>query len=578
MSWYFGLYGNLNQNDRDYFDNVGSEALFQVRNEKLLLCSGGLKENLNYHFENDDNTDSGWLIVGFGLLERENDFIFANNDYWSAILTENDFYDEKLNGHFCGVRWSEKEIFLFSDNLGIRDFYYTELNGIIAFSSRPHILSNYRKDCLVKWPVIGSRWLLRNQIDRKSPYSNLSRVSSSGRVIINENGIITNERLWQPKSISPSSVDADIPLKKFFLSECFQNKKIRLALSGGMDSRFLLSIINSNHKNYEVFTLGDPNHPDSIIASKIASALNLKHCQYEVKELNETEIIKHTLDFISYTGATAPASESMQKLYFENLYEPDSIVIDGGFGEIGRRSLFNKLLSFGKKYLMAQDSQRILDLLIYQDRAYYSKDVYKMILEYSKDSLEVLFSEMPDPNYFGAENWMDLYSVRTKLINYTSLEQARVDNYVQNLTPFSEKFYFDYSFTIPLKEKINSKMYKMLIKSDNPLISKFPIVKGDTYVPFSAPDLYNKLYSKVKNKIVKPYIDDFKIMFFKSMKNYFNDLLNSQSVRQSGIYDINYLQQKFNSSFKETVVPNPELDFWLATELLRQKTENILKV
>ena len=55
-------------------------------------------------------------------------------------------------------------------------------------------------------------------------------------------------------------------------------RKISLSLSGGLDSRLLLSCLaNKNSELWETHTFGDPNHPDSKIASQLLSSLNLKN-------------------------------------------------------------------------------------------------------------------------------------------------------------------------------------------------------------------------------------------------------------------------------------------------------------
>ncbi|MDZ7623677.1 MAG: hypothetical protein U5J96_04410 [Ignavibacteriaceae bacterium] len=48
------------------------------------------------------------------------------------------------------------------------------------------------------------------------------------------------------------------------------DKKISLSLSGGLDLRFLLSYLaNKNSDFWDSHTFGDPNHPDSKIASDL---------------------------------------------------------------------------------------------------------------------------------------------------------------------------------------------------------------------------------------------------------------------------------------------------------------------
>src|SRR5690606_33388638 len=112
---------------------------------------------------------------------------------------------------------------------------------------------------------------------------------------------ITNKN-WHPDLVN------ELPEKKDFLSVLkdftnvnYKNKNISLALSGGLDSRLLFTLLISNGKNFSVHSLNNHSHPDTKIAAEISKRYGISHIFFEPTIPSSKNIIPL---LSSYAGET----------------------------------------------------------------------------------------------------------------------------------------------------------------------------------------------------------------------------------------------------------------------------------
>ena len=157
--------------------------------------------------------------------------------------------------------------------------------------------------------------------------------------------------------------------------------------------------------------------------------------------------------------------------------------------------------------------------------------------------LENLFETMPDINKFGVENWLDLLAIRTKYPNYNALEQSRMDCLAVGYTPFASKFFINSVMNSPVNKRKNANYFRQIISNNAPGLSKFPLVKGNTYLPYSFQTLPSKILGKIKQKAGFTYSDPIIQKFLFSLKEYVLDTINSSEVRKCPVYDYKNLQK-----------------------------------
>jgi len=560
MSWLFGYFGN------QATSNIQSPEppLFSFKSSNLILHAGGNKQTT---FFKSNSLGSCWAIVGVGLRILDDECVVLNENDYNSILNSPQIVFNPINGHYVAVKYSDNELEFFTDDLGLREINIVKTVHGYGFTTRIDWLKYFIKS-EIELKEFGSRWLLQNQISRKSIIKGVHRLVSSNAMI--QNGELKVEQhTWQPDfDVELSKVKFDDILKSLLM---IKEKKVSLSLSGGLDSRLLLSyLFNKNSGHWETHTFGDPNHPDSKIASEMLSSLGRKNEIIDGELPSTDKLIEILKNYSIQTMVTNPVSSILNLRFYSRLTDGNRIIIDGGFGEIWRRAFANRLLILGKNTLLRKDLKAIANLLRYNRANIFSEEA---LIEFNlgiSEQLDDLFDEFPDINQIRPEHWIDLLSIRTRLANYYAPEQTRVDQYVISFMPFVQKDILKLLFDADEKVKLNDKFFKQFIKQNVSVLTKYPLVKGKITHSFNVSSLSSRLQSRIKNKLGIFYKDKHQINFLNSMREFIGDIINSSDVRSYEYYDskkLNTIANKFLSSGGKY---NKELDWFLSFELFRQ--------
>lgn len=425
MSWLFGYFGNTEQ------QKITSTEipLYQFKDSNLILFAGGNKQTC---FFKSDTIDSCMAVVGVGLKSAGDIYEVLDEDEWNAHLASNQIYLDTLNGHFVAIKYSDNELKLFTDELGLREIFIVGLSDGFGFTTRIDWIKYFIKP-EIDLREFGSRWLLQNQISQNSFVKNVKRLICADATI-KKGELRIEKNIWKPDFDTTVNGEIFNKILKSLLS--VKNKKISLSLSGGLDSRVLLSFLsNKNFDLWETHTFGDPNHPDSKVASDLLISLN-KNNEIITDELpSKDKLIEIARTYSVQSAVTNPVSSIINLRFYDRLANKNRIIIDGGFGEIWRRAFANRLLIIRKKALLRKDSKKTSDFLIYKRADIFSDEVLVEMKNGIKNQLNILFTELPDPSQIGPEKWVDLFSIKTRLINYYAPEQARLDQYVTSFMP-----------------------------------------------------------------------------------------------------------------------------------------------
>ena len=180
-----------------------------------------------------------------------------------------------LNGHFVAIKYSDNELKIFTDELGLRDIHIVQLPDGFGFTTRIDWLKYFIKP-EIDLKEFGSRWLLQNQISRNSIIKNVTQTCLCKCNYSKKIPLSIEQNEWQPNFEMPGNQEIFNSILHQLLS--IRDKKILLSLSGGIDSRLLLSYLAAKKSElWETHTFGDPNHPDSKVASELLSSLNRKN-------------------------------------------------------------------------------------------------------------------------------------------------------------------------------------------------------------------------------------------------------------------------------------------------------------
>lgn len=574
MSW---IFGTIPQNGKNY-----TESLSRIDNDKFLthntrevqFFAGGFEQNLFYSEQNK------WVVAGIGLTSNFQSSKILNYNDWYHLLKRKNFEDKlkELNGHFIIIKWSDNKVSFYSDVLGLREIYLLKNNNGVFFSTNATWLSKFN-DLELNFAEFGSRWMLFNQISDKSIFKNVVRVvaGKTATVSLGDNNISINNYNWLPSNSE----------KKFGLKEYSSNltslinlnipktHHISLSLSGGMDSRVISSYLLKNNLSFDTHTFGNPNHPDSLIAKKIADSFKLKHEQINLDFTDKNKIIQDISEYTSQTLVNNAASAILQLQNYRVLNGRNIVLVDGGFGEIWRREFFYKMFLRGKNALIERDMSKIIPDLILQRADIFNNNSMLQMKKGIEVQLNELFTKLPNIKKNNLGNWLDVFAIKTRLVNYYSHEQARLDNNLVSIMPFLQPSILKELFNMPISLRRNGKLFRKIIKSNAPKLKNFALAKGEFTYPFFMGSLQSRLLSLIQRKFgVNTYQRNSSLVLLNSLKEFIYDTVNSKTVMETPFYDMLKIRKIVDEFYAGNKNYSNELDWFLTFELFRQKYQN----
>ncbi|MFA7418212.1 MAG: hypothetical protein WCZ90_00900 [Melioribacteraceae bacterium] len=573
MSWIIGAVGRCSVELLKKIEILSASKLTKYRDLNFYIAAGGNKKTCL--FKTDNTSTGGFVTVGVGIK------VFGKKDFMSVSDWTNDSIDigyRNFDGHFVCVKWNQNEVKMFTDVLGLRDIYLAKLsNDCIVFSTRGDWLS---KICQtgVNLKEFGSRWLLVNQLSPNSIFNNIERVSSGTNVSISRKSYDVTIQKYDWLPLIETGADYTEEVSNYF-SELItfpneDNQKISLSLSGGMDSRVILSyLLKTGNKNWYTHTFGSYNHPDSLIAQSISDDIGVEHEKIN-SELSQIDLyISELKEYVIQTNVNNAVSGYLQLRNYKNLIGRNEVIIDGGFGEIWRREFLNRLLVRGKNELINRNIQGIVPYLQIHRANIFTKEINREFLAGCLEQLEALINGLPKYKTIGLDNWIDLLAIKTRLSNYYSSAQIHLDDWVFSYMPFIQPSVLRNLFNVPLAQRKNGKFFRQIIRRNYNALGKYPLAKGNTTHPFTLNTLQARLWILANRKLrSKKFEDQTQMNLINSLSTFIQDTISSSIVKDCGLYDYPKLL-RLSAAISNGTAGNidiHELDWWLAFELFRQ--------
>lgn len=202
-------------------------------------------------------------------------------------LAEGDAFVDRLTGHFNLVIDDARDgrLVLLNDHQGYAQMYWYLDDEVFLFGPELKMCLAWRGVDLKVNPASVATFLAQ-----ECPWGDetlLTRASTllEGSRLVLQDGEVRTERYWRPAyPVEEDRAPEDFADEALALYERSVAKRVPegservvAALSGGLDSRLLLYMARHHGDALEIFTLGQPDCEETLIASRVARTLGLEH-------------------------------------------------------------------------------------------------------------------------------------------------------------------------------------------------------------------------------------------------------------------------------------------------------------
>ncbi len=562
MSSIVGAFGNLTEEIKARFPHFDQNPLMKENSRNLIFFAFG---NSNTLCHSHLPTGEKIIISGCGINHNGGKPQIMTAADWAILTDLNEL--SQLDGHFVHLLINESEITISTDVLGLRDIFIFLKGDVLYFSTRLDWLSKLigSKIDLAKF---GSRVFLQNQISDDTFLVGAARLTQGKFATYNlvSQKITYGKRRATTKQLSADSLEGRFT--QYLAMNTPAGLPRQLCLSGGFDSRVVLSLMLKNDKNIETVTFGQKQSPDSIVPTDLSRFYGLKHTLLD----EPLPVLEDFLqEFEEYTNQTLMNNSARSFAHLRNYHflPRNAIIFDGGFGEIWRRGFMQKLYYFGKKAVTSGDSAGAMKFISDRKCDFFSPEAEQILYMGAVTELDSYFAERP---FTGGDfgNYLDRFTMNTRLINCFSQEQTYLDTMLLSIMPFTQNSLISSVETLATMEKINSKIFKKIVKDNHPEMQKFPLAKKDYFYSYNS-GIFRKALDKITKKHSKlPELEAREKKIITYLRPYLLDILSKNDIAQNGIFDakkINHLRAALHSNDITSEDIN-NLDWFLSFYLL----------
>lgn len=449
---------------------------------------GTMQENEKHGLSKDfDNFDLSIKLLGYceKSIDSIGDIIRSGR---VETLTE-------LDGEFTIVYHYIMETGIITSRIGaIHYYYYYNGNQFYHGDQTIDIIKAANIQWLWDWESVGDLCDLENLTGNRTLHSQIRRVPAGSVLRVRESLLLRSSSLLDKFKVSESNpVDAiDIFNQE---TKRWASPDPYLSLSGGFDSRVILSSMLRQNIYPKVVTLGNEDTTDIQVASQIASKFGLRHIRITLALEDFLQCGEHVA---TITNGTKPACHWHTYLYPRKAGVPkDQTFFVGTLGEFARSYYFDK----GFISLMAEGCS-----------SYFQEKFWLLKLSRHRTFRESELTQLCDPlkNQINKEGTRKRAKRNAQMSTGEFLSggtryylEQRVPNFYANgirmyndtslwRSPFHNIKWLETIWNLNDNWKLGSNWHRLAIKRNYPELLGFPEEKGlsRTRMLSKAPPLY----------------------------------------------------------------------------------------
>lgn len=545
----------------EFYLKIDTRSLSQFNSEILRINKKGDLEGLKNQLiivGEDDHTKIICIQNEYKISWIIGDPIFENEkqDKIEKYLDEGNFSSlhETLQGHYRVIAYDRKKftISISSSLFGILPIYYAEDGDEKFVSSDVEILSERIKECSISKRFILENILFFYPLFDKTVYEQIKLLQTHHVLKITHDGFKFSKYLnisgwfsnspthWKKSAEHISDIFID-RVKNYLPDESFV-----LALTGGFDSRTLVSCGLHYKKTFETYGFGNELSDDTQIAAQLAAAANLRFNNVELnREYIDTHSLKDGLEFISNSNGTAGFARAHYLFASKILQSKTRYIVTGNFGSEILRAVHNTgaVISGNLQHLFVSRSfdEAINKIENSPEFQWINKQNFEKEWIELKDDLSQLPVFNKEYSYLNLNEKFYLFVFEEVFRKYFGAEMVNQFRYLNNRTPFLDSVflkeilktglagvYSGFRERNPLKRFKGQVLYAHIIQKTFPKFSDIPTTKG--YCPADLLSVKGKLQITLE-------------FFRKKFKNQSNDI-DPNSVEDAFAYNNSFFQKQ----------------------------------
>ncbi|MBE2189703.1 MAG: hypothetical protein IAE98_09560 [Candidatus Kapabacteria bacterium] len=568
MTFIFAVFGHFPDSIRVLVTNKFGDKVIHSSSD-YLLAGGGLKETFAYR-----RTDESHIAVcGVPLMKINDKYILVRNENLDAVA-QNPSKASTFEGHFVFCSKRNNTLTIVNDILGFREFYEYVGDGYSIISTEVRLIAEIAGGLKLNQNWLATGFLLKVQLDKESHAQGITRYCGAEmlQLKLTDKGLIRERsKLQAPTEFPKTEEEIKNEIIQLSFPEIDDFKSV-ISMSGGLDSRFLLSLMKPAKSDLKAVSIGFADHPDNLTAIKVCNAAGMEHSILDTDDLESYPFgFGDIINYVQGNRSQSVASEYLFMRLCDYIYKKGLIQVDAGWAEIGRHMLFSKLQYLSKLGFAKIDKFRLYELFkssrtIFLDNGL-AQDLKKIALE-KADSI-INSYEMNKRQDLAKR--LDDFSIDFKISNNISAKQSLADSTHISLSPFNQPIMNRALVALAPNQKLNGRFYRDTIRKAFPAIAKINLVKGTHEIPFNFGTLSVGLYLKfTKSK----YHRDYSVEMFRLFGNEIRDYLNSAETFSSAYYDNGIVKNIINNANVVNPKSCHDLDTLLTFEIFRRSIES----
>ena len=422
-------------------------------------------------------------------LERQNCF----NNQWSPSLVALYLYQhlgesfvEKLNGSFTIAIWDGiyDRLLLFTDRFGSRPVYFTRCSQKFFFASEIKcLLQDKEVSRSVNLRSVASLLTFGTVIGNHTLFDSIEKFPS-GSVLKFDGRAVSIRKYWDfsykegtAKGAVQDYANELGRLLQQAVKRCLQvNSRVGLALSGGLDSRYVGGYLAQElGPGFHTYSFGRRWCPDIVYASKVAKVLQSCHHTFLTKG---EYVYENGNETIMLTEGMLDLLDTQKTILSKNVQRSDVNIIWTGFMVDlmwGGSFLTWGVLDWEKracKFSEALHNRIPIFMPIDVQKQLFNPDVWEQV---AGGTQEIVAGILADCKAKEDANRADYVFLRTRVQHFTVMANLiSLTRKFEYQVPTIDNDLLDFSLNLPVDMRLNYRMYLKAVSDQFPNLAQIP--------------------------------------------------------------------------------------------------------